>query len=106
MTYRISSGQVQDQNYGIILARAVGFPTTFIASAEKLSESLKNRQRIVAESSEARKVVVKRKLVLQLHEMLKHAQESDMEEVALSRYLARLQIEFVMRMEEIDGNDE
>ncbi|KAJ9133304.1 MutS domain V [Pleurostoma richardsiae] len=106
MLYRISAGVLSEQNYGINLARAIGFPPSFIQKAEQVSTTLRQLADARRQSSQARKLERRRKLVLNLRETLMQAYESEMDDNALASYLRRLQSEFVTRMEEIESNVE
>lgn len=103
MLYKVGSGPVQEQNYGINLARAIGFPERFLDLAEDVTDSLKQAAEAKRQSSESRRLARRRKLVLNLHETLQQAYDSDMDEETLRSYLQRLQREFISRMEEIEG---
>lgn len=102
MLYKVTSGTIEDdEHYGINLARAVGLPPSFIQKAEEVSNDLRKKKAANQQSSESRKLVARRRLILNLHEALKQAHESGREE-ALHGYLSRLQEEFIMRMEEVE----
>lgn len=103
MLYKVGSGPVQEENYGIKLARAIGFPWRFLNVAEDVANTLRQASEAKKQSSESRKLVRRRKLVLNLHETLQQAHDSDMDDDTLRLYLQRLQAEFISRMEEIEG---
>lgn len=102
MLYKITSGPVQKENYGLNLARAIGFPERFIEVAEDVSMSLAKTIDEKKQSSQSRKLLRRRKLILNLHDTLLQLRESDMDDAALGSYLKRLQDEFVARMDEIE----
>lgn len=103
MLYKATGSSLdQEEHYGINLARAIGFPDSFISKAEEVAQDLRNTREANKSSSEYRKLTARRKLLLNLHEALKQARECGSEE-ALPGYLTRLQEEFVLRMEQI-GN--
>ena len=103
MLYKATAGTVNDQeHYGIHLARALGLPSSFTRKAEEVANDLKRKQEANQQSSESRKLVARRKLLLNLHEALQQARDAGSEE-ALPGYLQRLQTEFVTRMEEFDS---
>lgn len=103
MLYKATAGTINDEeHYGIHLARALGMPPGFIAKAEMVANGLKLKRAANQQSSESRKLQLRRRLILNLHEALKQARDSGSEE-ALPGYLERLQEEFIVRMEEIDG---
>ncbi|KAG6354285.1 hypothetical protein INS49_004890 [Diaporthe citri] len=103
MLYRIGSGPVQDENYGIKLARAIGFPDAFLDRAEDAAGFLRRQAEAKRQSSEARKLALRRRLVLHLRETLQQALDSDMGEETLRNFLRRLQDEFIARMEDIEA---
>lgn len=103
MLYKAIGGTVEDEtSYGINLARAFGLPPRFIQAAEKAAWSLRQKREASRQSSESRKLELRRKLILDLHEALFQARNSR-SDCAFPGYLTRLQEEFVVRMEEIDG---
>ena len=108
MLYKVTSGLVEETHYGLDLARAANFPKRFMEVAEAVSTKLENLRKAQKDSSESRKLVRRRKLITNLHEMLKQANESDMDDAALASYLLRLRREFVLRMSALDefGTDE
>jgi DNA mismatch repair protein MSH4 len=102
MLYRVTSGIVDDeQHYGIHLARAMGLPPEIYEKAEEVANDLRQKREASRQSSNSRRLVARRKLILNLHESLKLAWSSGSED-ALPGYLARLQEEFILRMEGID----
>lgn len=102
MLYKVTSGTVdEEEHYGINLARAIGFPKSFIAKAEEVANDLRRKREANRQNSESRRLMARRRLILNLHEALKQARDSGSEE-ALPGYLRRLQEEFITRMEEVD----
>lgn len=106
MLYRVGSGPVEEENYGINLARAIGFSQHFLDFAQGVADSLRRAAEAKKQSSESRRLVQRRRLILTLHETLRQVSTSDMDEDALRSYLARLQREFIDRMERIEGDGE
>ncbi|KAH9888294.1 muts domain V-domain-containing protein [Xylariomycetidae sp. FL2044] len=102
MLYKIASGPVDESNYGLNLARAVGFPDRFIELAEEVSKTLGQRIEQKKQMSQSRRLIQKRKLIMNLHETLIQLRDSDMDDDALGSYLKRLQDEFVARMDGIE----
>ncbi|KAJ0120584.1 MutS domain V [Diaporthe amygdali] len=102
MLYKVGSGPVQDENYGIKLARAIGFPNTFLDRAEDAANFLRRQAEAKKQSSESRRLARRRKLILNLRETLQQACDSDMGEETLRGFLLRLQSEFITRMEDIE----
>lgn len=103
MLFKIGSGPVREEKYGIKLARAVGFPSRFLNFAETVTDALRQASEAKKQSSESRKLVKRRKLVLNLRETLQQAHDSDMDDETLRRYLQRLQSGFISRMEDLEG---
>lgn len=103
MLYKIGSGPVQDENYGIKLARAIGFPEELLDRAEGAAGFLRRQAEAKRQGSEARKLARRRRLVLNLRETLQQACDSDMGEGTLRSFLRRLQSEFIARMEDIEA---
>lgn len=102
MTYKVNSGAAEEASYGLELARVVGFPPEFMQLAGHVSRSLQKQMEEKMQSSQSRKVALKRKLILNLYETLQQMRDSDMEDNALGSYMKRLQTEFVVRMDEIE----
>ena len=102
MLYKVNSGAAEEVNYGLKLAQVVGFPSEFMQLAEHVSNSLQRQAEEKRQSSQSRKVALKRKLILNLYETLQQMRDSDMEDNALGSYMRRLQTEFVVRMDEIE----
>lgn len=105
MLYKVVPGEVKSDQYGIDLARAIGFPRRVIDVAENVSRSLRELAAEKQRSSEARKVIRRRNLVTQLQNALETAYSSSMDNSALRSYLRRLQIDFVRNMEELEPSD-
>lgn len=106
MLYKIESGPVREESYGIRLAGAVGFPSQFLEVAELVSTTLREQVEAKKKSSSARKVVLKRKLILNLREALQLASTSGLDDGALAAYLRRLQGVFIQRMEENEAPED
>lgn len=106
MLYKINSGPVQEEHYGLNLARAIGFPDRFIEVADDVSKTLADNIEKKKQTSQSRKLLRRRKLILNLHDTLLQLQESDMDDAAIGSYLRRLQDEFVARMDEIERDGE
>lgn len=102
MLYKVGSGPVQEENYGIKLARAVGFPEGFLDFAEEVTNTLKRDAEAKKQNSESRKLALRRKLILNLREALQQTHDSDMDESTMESFLKRLQSEFIARMEAIE----
>jgi DNA mismatch repair protein MSH4 len=100
MLYKVESGPVREQSYGIKLAGAVGFPGQFLELAQEVSDKLRHQAEAKKRGSSARKIALKRKLILGLRDALQVAYNSGMDDGALAAYLRKLQAEFIQRMEE------
>lgn len=105
MLYKVSSGLNKENNYGINLARAIGFPEPLLQKAEFVAGALRAQAESKKQNSEARKLAARRKLVLNMYEALVQAKNSNMDDDALSIYLGRLQTEFVDRMDQLEDGD-
>ena len=105
MLYKIGAGAVGERHYGLNLARAIGFPQQFMEIAERVTVTLEEQAERRKAESQSRKLLNRRKLVLELHETLKRLRDSGMDDNALGSYMRRLQAEFIARMDEIDGGE-
>ncbi|KAI0910537.1 DNA mismatch repair protein Msh4 [Ustulina deusta] len=99
MLYKIKSGSVQEKNYGINLARAMGFPESFIEVAQEVSQTLVDSMERQKDASESRRLIRQRKVILNLTSMLTQLMNSEMDDAALGSYLRHLQDEFVLQMD-------
>lgn len=103
MLYKAMPGHMDNMgHYGISLARAMGFPEAFTTAAEKIARELRQKRQLVQQSSGSRRLLERRKLILNLHDTLLQASESA-DEATLPEYLQRLQEQFIARMEEVDN---
>jgi DNA mismatch repair protein MSH4 len=103
MLYKVESGPVREQSYGILLAGAVGFPAEFLDLAREVSDTLSTQAEAKKQTSSTDKIARKRKLILGLKEALQVAYNSGMDDGALAVYLRNLQAEFTQRMEQDEG---
>ena len=101
MLYKVATGPVQQRGYGIALAKAMGFPASFIAEAERVSKLLTERKEAKREDAEFARLTKRRKLVMGLYETLKQVAESGMDEGAMGELLVRLRAEFIEKMSAI-----
>ncbi|KAI0974298.1 DNA mismatch repair protein Msh4 [Xylaria arbuscula] len=99
MLYKVKSGSVQEKSYGINLAKAMGFPESFIEVAQEVSQTLVDSMERQKDKSESRRLIRQRKLILNLSLMLKQLIESEMDDAAMGSYLRHLQDEFVLQMD-------
>jgi DNA mismatch repair protein MSH4 len=103
MLYKIAEGAVQEQHYGLKLARVLPLPPKVLEMAEEVAQKLESQ---AAKRKKTSALVIKerkRKLVLHLKEHLTQAKNGVMEGKALSNWLKELQKEFVVRMTAIDA---
>ncbi|KAK6438801.1 MutS protein msh4, partial [Oleoguttula sp. CCFEE 5521] len=75
MLYRVSSGAVEEEHYGLKLAKVVPLPTDVIEYAEMVSATLERAGKKKARASLAVVVARKRKLMLNLKEHLVQAKD-------------------------------
>lgn len=102
MLYKATAGTVDDEHhYGIVLARAMGMPNSFIEVAEKVANDLRSRRESNRQNSESYKEIHRQKLMLNLYEALKQAAKSSNPE-ALLGYLTRLREDYLERLQEIE----
>lgn len=103
MLYKIANGFVQEEHYGLALARVVNLPPLVLEVAKKVSKTLQAQAAAKKQSSKSFAIARKRKLVLSLREVLLQAQESSMQGKSLMEYLRKVQEEFVKRMDCIEN---
>jgi DNA mismatch repair protein MSH4 len=106
MLYKIKSGPAREKNYGLNLARVMGFPERFIEVAHDVSQTLVDSMEQKKDASESRRLTRQRKLILNLAETLSQLRDSDMDDAVLGSYLRRLQDVFVTRMDGQGLDDE
>lgn len=99
MLYKVKSGPVQEKNYGLNLARAMGFPERFIEVAHEVSRTLAEAMEQEKDIAESKQLIRQRKLILNLFSMLSQLKESGMDDAAMGSYLRHLQDEFVIYMD-------
>lgn len=107
MLYRVSSGAVQDEHYGLKLARVMPLPLDVIEHAELVSATLD--QAIQRKKSEGTSLAIivarKRRLLLNLKEHLAQAKDGSMDDEDLKQWLKDLQREFIVRMSALNDED-
>ncbi|OAL65078.1 DNA mismatch repair protein [Trichophyton rubrum] len=106
MLYKIVDGYVQEQHYGLALARIFSLPPYLIEVAEEVSNHLALAAQDRAKSPAIISLAKRRRLLLTLGEQLMHAHEGTMEDDALREWLLRLQREFTLRMTDIEAEAE
>jgi DNA mismatch repair protein MSH4 len=105
MLYRISSGAVQEEHYGLKLAKVIPLPADVIEHAELVSATLEQNTKKKKEMSIGVIVARKRKLLLNLKEHLIQAKNGSMSDVDLTQWLRDLQREFVVRMSALEDEE-
>ncbi|KAL2045346.1 hypothetical protein ABVK25_012186 [Lepraria finkii] len=98
MLYKVAGGAVQEEHYGLALAKVVDLPPDVVRIAEKvcnqLTANIEKRKKNSRTILQARR----RKLILSLREQLVQAQEGNMKGRVLATWMKKLQDEFVNRM--------
>ena len=102
MLYRISNGTVQDEHYGLKLAKIVPLPPGVVEHAEHVALTLEHRMKQRKTRSLAIVQARRRKLLLNLKEHFVQAKNGKMEDVHLKQWLIDLRKEFVTRMCALD----
>ncbi|TKA80399.1 hypothetical protein B0A55_01892 [Friedmanniomyces simplex] len=102
MLYRIASGTVQEEHYGLKLARVVPLPGDVVEHAELVARTLEQQVKRRKKRSLAIIQARRRKLLLNLQEHLVQAQSGTMEGQDLRQWLRDLQREFVVMMTALD----
>lgn len=100
MLYRVSSGAVKDEHYGLKLARVMPLPPDVIEHAELVSATLDQAMQKKKTESASLVIIVarKRRLLLNLKEHLVQAHDGSMGDEDLTQWLKDLQREFVVHM--------
>ena len=104
MLYRISKGYVQEEHYGLALAKVVDLPPAVLEVAERVSKKLQANIEKRNKSSKTIALARRRKLILGLREQLQQAKEGNMQGQVLAMWLKSLQQEFVIRMAAIEAD--
>lgn len=107
MLYRVSSGAVEDEHYGLKLARVMPLPPDVIEHAELVSATLDQvMQKKKSEGASLAIVIArKRRLLLNLKEHLVQAKNGSMKDEDLTQWLKDLQREFVIRMSALEEEE-
>ncbi|KAL7924326.1 muts domain V domain-containing protein [Trichoderma austrokoningii] len=101
--YKATAGTTDDEHhYGIVLARAMGMPNSFIEVAEKVANNLRSRRESNRQNSESFKETHRQKLKLNLYEALKQAAKTSSNPEVLPGYFRRLREEYYERLQEIE----
>lgn len=102
MLYKLTAGVVQEQHYGLQLAKVLPIPADVLEDATIVANKLREQQECRKKASPAVMHARRRKLVLGLKEQLVQAHQGVMVGEVLKRWLKELQHEFVIRMMAID----
>ena len=103
MLYKVASGAVQEEHYGLALAKVVNLPPEVLQIAERVSKKLTSNMEKRKKKSKTIALARRRKLILSLREQLIQAYEGNMNGKVLATWLIKLQDEFVNRMAAIDA---
>ena len=106
MLYKLVEGSVQEQHYGLKLARVVPLPSRVYEVAEQVAHRLELQSRRKKRTSAAVMKEKKRRLILNLKEHLTQAKNGVMDGPVLAEWLRQLQREFVVRMTAIEAEAE
>ena len=106
MLYKLAEGAVQEQHYGLNLARLMPLPPNVIEYAEMVATHLQEQMNKRKRTSIAILRERRRKLILDLKEHLLQAQGGQMDGEVLASWLRELQKEFVIRMTRIENEAE
>lgn len=98
MLYKVAGGAVQEEHYGLALAKVVDLPPDVVRIAEKVSNKLTANIEKRKKNSRTILQARRRKLILSLREQLVQAQEGNMKGRVLATWMKKLQDEFVNRM--------
>lgn len=104
MLYKVASGTVQEEHYGLALAKVINLPPEVLQIAEKVSKKLTSNVEKRKKNSKTIALARRRKLILSLREQLMQAYEGNMNGKVLATWLQKLQDEFVNRMAAIDAD--
>jgi DNA mismatch repair protein MSH4 len=102
MLYRVSAGKVQEEHYGLKLAKVVTLPRDVIEQAEHIAGVLEAQTNKNKKYTRALIQARRRKLILNLKEHLIQAKEGKMNDQNLKEWLSELQKEFVVRMSALE----
>ena len=106
MFYKLAAGTVQEQHYGLKMAKLMPLPPNVLEYAEMVATHLQEQVNKRKRTSTAVLRERRRKLILNLKEHLLQAHSGQMEGEVLANWLAELQREFVVRMTQIENEAE
>ena len=102
MLYKICNGYVQEEHYGLALAKVAALPQNVIDTAEYVSKTLSKRNERRKRSSKLVVQAQRNKVIFALKEQLIQAKEGKMQGDVLRTWCMKLQDEFVRRMDALD----
>lgn len=102
MMYKLTQGIVEEEHYGLKLAKVLPFPADVLRHAENVARQLEERNWQKKQISNSIVHARRRKLVLGLEEQLRQASNGSMSDEVLKGWLQQLRSEFVTRMTAID----
>lgn len=102
MLYRVSGGVVQEEHYGLKLARVVPLPPDVFEHAQLVSQTLEQLSKKRKKRSLAVIQARRRKVLLNLKEQTVQVKNGRMEDEQLREWLKRLQDQFVVVMSALD----
>ncbi|PPJ58747.1 hypothetical protein CBER1_08386 [Cercospora berteroae] len=105
MLYKIASGTLKEEHYGLQLARILPFPEEVIEHAEVVSHTIEAQVKKRKEHSVGVVHARRRKLLLNLEEHLHQARDGTMSDENLKKWLEDLQMEFVKSMAALEEEE-
>ncbi|KAL2403207.1 MutS protein-like protein 4 [Exophiala dermatitidis] len=110
MRYQVAQGYEEERFYGLALARVLDLPVSVVDTATRVSHALHERNEARKRSCRALVSARRSKLLLNLREQLSQAREScrsaGSDPAQLRAWLARLQVEFSVRMRALEAEAE
>ncbi|KAG9783921.1 hypothetical protein KCU88_g2889, partial [Aureobasidium melanogenum] len=110
MRYQVAQGYEEERFYGLALARVLDLPVSVVDTATGVSHALHERNEARKRSCRALVSARRSKLLLNLREQLSQAREScwsaGSDPAQLRAWLARLQVEFSVRMRALEAEAE
>lgn len=98
MLYRVTEGAETETSYGISLAKAIGFPPSYIRRAETVAAKLRERALTDKNDKQDLEEAKRRKLVVNLDRQLDLACQSNAEDGELWLYLKKIHDDFWSKM--------
>ncbi|KAG4433065.1 hypothetical protein IFR05_011459 [Cadophora sp. M221] len=106
MLYKVQNGYVQEQHYGLALARTVDLPSHVLQVADGVSSAIEAQAAAKRRSSKSQALTRRRELIKSLREQLQHAANGSLNDKGLASWLVRMQNEFIVRMDALDNDAE